>query len=468
MLGHRISLLRELTDPFSGRFYFAKITVIFDTISWYASYSYSFAKGIFLGRMGGYMAKNCPGCGAPMEYDPGFDALVCGSCGNIIDPKSLPDAKEFYLNYDEDETTALEDTLEEEELTGETYDCHIYTCSQCGGEVIVSGTEVSTKCVYCGSTAVVFNRIAKERRPDYILPFKVSKEEAVANVKKQLKAGFFVPRYFKVTEPSVVRGIYVPYFLYEGWFKDTQRFMVGHETRIYDGECEFIDLPVEACKNLADQTTMQLEPFHLNEKVEFDSSYLMGFYSNIQDLDLKHAKGNATMKARAFFDEEVLRQIRSGTVRKIKRVTSVPKSEFARSSYALLPVWFVSIEKKGTPYTFLINGQTGKVVGTVPWNRLLAALMIGVSFLALASFSTFFFIKSGILPAAMGYTESVARASRKTGGYEEIYGGLAVISAALGLMGYGFARFKKVLDNLNLSRSVVTFIFSKKRQGDAK
>ena len=91
-----------------------------------------------------------------------------------------------------------------------------------------------------------------------------------------------------------------------------------------------------------------------------------------------------------------------------------------------------------------------------------------MSFLALASFATFFFIKSGILPAAMGYTERVSRVSRKAGGYEEVYGGLAVISAALGLMGYGFARFKKVLDNLNLSRSVVTFIFSKKRQGDAK
>ena len=43
------------------------------------------------------MAKNCPGCGAPLEYDPGFDALVCGSCGNIVDPKSLPDAQDFYL-----------------------------------------------------------------------------------------------------------------------------------------------------------------------------------------------------------------------------------------------------------------------------------------------------------------------------------------------------------------------------------
>ena len=72
------------------------------------------------------MAKNCPGCGAPLEYDPGFDALVCGTCGNIVDPKSLPDADDFYINLDSGEPVDLEDTLEEEELSGETYDCHIY------------------------------------------------------------------------------------------------------------------------------------------------------------------------------------------------------------------------------------------------------------------------------------------------------------------------------------------------------
>ena len=45
---------------------------------------------------------------------------------------------------------------------------------------------------------------------------------------------------------------------------------------------------------------------------------------------------------------------------------------------------------------------------------------------------------------------------------------IGVLSAAAGLFGYGVASFKKVVRNLNLSRSVVTFIFSKKRQGDVK
>ena len=416
------------------------------------------------------MAKNCPGCGAPLEYDPGFDALVCGTCGNIVDPKSLPDADDFYINLDSGEPVDLEDTLEEEELSGETYDCHIYTCSQCGGEVIVSGTEASTKCMYCGSTAVVFNRIAQERRPDYIVPFKITKEEALANVKKKLMSGLFVPRFFKKAEPTVIRGIYVPYFLFDGWYTDTQRFEVGNTTKIVDGECDFEDLPVEACKSLADQTSAQLDPFYLNEKVPFETSYLMGFYSNVQDLELRAAKGSAQGKARSMFDAEILRQLHS--MRSTKRVTSVPKSELKYTSYAMLPVWFISVEKKGTPYTFLVNGQTGKVVGTVPWNRVLAGIMLATFFIAMAGLATWFFIQSGILPAALGLESKVgskyASSRRDPVDTYEILGGMSIISAAGGLFWYGFGKFKKVVTNLNLSRSVVTFIFSKKRQGEAK
>ena len=418
------------------------------------------------------MAKNCPGCGAPLTYDPGFDALVCSTCGNIVDPKTLPDANDFYINYDENEPVDLEETLEEEELSGETYDCHIYTCSQCGGEIIVSGTEASTKCIYCGSTAVVFNRIAKEHRPDYIVPFRIPKEKAVANVKRKLQTGFFVPRFFKKAEPTVVRGIYVPYFLYEGWYKDTQRFQIGNEAKIFDGACDFVDLPVEACKALADQTSAQLDPFHLSEKKEFDTSYLMGFYSNVQDLELRAAKAQAQSRARAIFDAEAFRHVQDGRVREAKRVTSVPTSDLKYSSYALLPVWFITIEKNGTPHTFLVNGQTGKVVGTVPWNRFLAVSMIVGFFVAMAGLSTWFFIKSGILPAALGIRTSVNRTSfagmRNYFDTSEIMGGISLVTGAAGLFWYGFSKYKKVVTNLNLSRSVVTFIFSKKRQGDIK
>ena len=405
-----------------------------------------------------------------MVYDPGFDSLVCETCGNIIDPQTLPDADDFYLNNGE-EPESLENLVEEEELTGEMYDCHIYKCSQCGGEVIVSGTEASTHCMYCGSTAVVFNRIAQERRPDYIVPFKVTKEEAVDKVLKQLRSGIFVPKFFKTAQPSVVRGIYIPYFLYDGNITDTQRFSIGKTVYIYDGECGFEDLPVEACKVLSDRTSAMLDPYDLREKVDFDTAYLMGFYSNVQDLEPRAGKNIAEMKARAFLTramDELTPQPPFFAKRNI--ISSVPKPKLGLTSTALLPAWFITIDKNGTPYTFLVNGQTGKVVGTVPWNRFLAGVMIAVIFLTLAALSSLILFKTGLASKIIHFEKEWFTKSKDGNGpaYAIATFCFFVGSGTLTLLGIGFSKFKHILDKLNLSRSIVTFIFSKKRQGDAK
>ena len=207
----------------------------------------------------------------------------------------------------------------------------------------------------------------------------------------------------------------------------------------------------------------------MREKVDFDTSYLMGFYSNIADLDARGARGAALHNARIVFDWEMMQQPPT-SIRK-KRVSSVPKSEMRRTSQALLPVWFITLDKDGTPYTFLVNGQTGKVVGTVPWNRVLAGAIITTIFAVLATLITIFFFKEGFYKEIVD-KEIFLFTHTKRGGenylYAEIGIGFLAGSGALGVLGLGFSKFKHVLDNLNRTKSVVTFIFSKKRQGDAK
>ena len=407
------------------------------------------------------MAKNCPGCGAPMEYDPGFDSLVCSSCGNIIDPKTLPDADDFYHNdeNDEDAPVRREDTL------SEMYDCHIYTCSQCGGEVIVSGTEISTRCVYCGATAVVFSRIAKANRPDAIVPFAVTKEEAIENVSKRLLSGAFVPKAYKNISPECVRGIYIPYFTYDGTITDTQRHTLGlmERTYVFDGSAEFSDLLVESCQTLNDRMTALLEPYSLRDAVDFDSSYLMGFYSNVQDITPRKARGIADLKARTLFQGKMKQQSPRSF---IKQVSSTPQVKLKRTGYVLLPAWFITIDANGTPYTFLVNGQTGKVVGTAPWNKLqLFAAMIGSSLAVCALLFTLY---------ATVINSWISRLSEKEAweiAYETsvpqlLLSILMIVSILVFL--FSVHRMQRLFNKLKRTGSVATFIFSKKRQGGAK
>jgi DNA-directed RNA polymerase subunit RPC12/RpoP len=115
------------------------------------------------------------------------------------------------------------------EAAGEVYgdkedkslmDCYVYSCSECGGEIIVNGTEASTTCVYCGNPNVVFSRISKQKRPEYVMPFSITKERAIELVHKKIDHGIFIPRAIKKFTPDCVRGIYIPYWIVNAKFTD--------------------------------------------------------------------------------------------------------------------------------------------------------------------------------------------------------------------------------------------------------
>ncbi|GEM_PF-524476 len=414
------------------------------------------------------MAKSCPGCGAPMEYDPGFDSLVCTVCGNIIDPKTLPDADSFYYdNPDADETPEdIKDTLSEfEELTGEMYDRHVYKCSQCAGEVLVSGTEISTRCIYCGSTSVVFSRISKENRPDMIVPFSVTKEEAINTVKKNILSGAFMPRGFKKIDPELVRGIYIPYFTYNGAISDTQQHRIGvtEKSYVFDGSAEFENLLVECCNALDDRSTALLEPYNVKAAVEFDTSYLMGFYSNIQDVTPKKAQGMAELKAKTIFNSQMRQLTKDSSA---KTVSSNPKLEMHRTGYVLLPAWFITINAKGTPYTFLVNGQSGRCTGTAPWSK---AKVYGTILAATAVLWTILFT----LLAQFEYPH-IEKITDFNVADELIYSGkmqlaAGVIGVAAGIiLTIAIKKFLRLIPKLKRTGSVSTHIFARRRQGGVK
>ena len=413
------------------------------------------------------MAKNCPGCGGTMEYDPGFDALVCGSCGNIIDPKTLPDADSFYNGEeDSDSPTDIADTLSEfEELTGEMYDRQVYKCSQCAGEVLVSGTEISTRCIYCGSTSVVFSRIAKENRPDRIVPFSVTKEEAIETVKKNILSGAFMPRGFKKIDPELVRGIYIPYFTYDGAITDTQQHVIGitEGSYVFDGSAEFENLLVECCSALDDRSTALLEPYNIKASVEFDTSYLMGFYSNIQDVDPKAAKHTAELKAKTIFNSQ-MRQLTKNSG--AKTVSSHPKLEMYRTGYILLPAWFITINAKGTPYTFLVNGQSGRCTGTAPWSKVKVFGTITAATVVLWTILITLLTKVES-PHIDKITDfKVANDMIYSGRLQIIAGILAVVATII--MVIAIKKFMRLIPKLKRTGSVSTRIFAGRRQGGIK
>ena len=55
-----------------------------------------------------------------------------------------------------------------------------YSCPSCGAELICDESTAATACPYCGNPSIVPGQFSGSLKPDFVLPFKLSKEDAVA------------------------------------------------------------------------------------------------------------------------------------------------------------------------------------------------------------------------------------------------------------------------------------------------
>ena len=71
-----------------------------------------------------------------------------------------------------------------------------YSCPSCGAELICDENTAATSCPYCGNPTVVPGQFSGQLRPDFIIPFKLSKEDAVKALKDHYKGKILLPKSF--------------------------------------------------------------------------------------------------------------------------------------------------------------------------------------------------------------------------------------------------------------------------------
>ncbi len=287
------------------------------------------------------MICKCPSCNGALEYDPAEGKMKCGHCGNV------------YFMWE----------LDENEVEPEFMECKVYTCSTCGAELSVSDREVSTYCAYCGQPTIVYNRVDKTQKPKYIIPFKITKEEAETAIREKFDKGLFVPSKIKNFESERVIGIYLPYFLYDVYYVDKLSVIVNKYNHFIEADCDFMQVCHECSTTVNDELAQDLEPYDLTKLEDFNPIYLSGFYADKSDVLPEMLSDNIFYKCKKMFENELKNRFHD---REANLYGSNPKYEIKRVEYAFLPVWFMTFQYKNKPYTMMVNGQTGKVVGTIP------------------------------------------------------------------------------------------------------
>lgn len=397
------------------------------------------------------MATLCSNCGGALVYSPTSHKMSCKMCGSTFKPEEVVALGKELLVEDNGKTLA--------EVHGtrnpKDYKVHIYTCSHCGGDVVVNGSEASTVCVYCGNPTVVFSRVANERRPDGIVPFSIGKEEAEKLIRSHLNRGAFIPNKIKKQSLDNIRGIYVPYWIVNCDFYDSVVIKgdvkSGKHTRTTyfarAGRSRFELLPCDASLNLNDNMAKRLEPYYYDDVKDFDEDYLGGFYSDTSDMSPSDLRAAVLRRCDDMFCEEAIKNIRAQNLAVEKTRPYVNIDEDA--IYLMLPVWFYTFMYNGKPNTVLVNGQTGKTVGTLPINKgKLAALTIPL-FLLLAAIVLYPVIRLSLEDIVAYFPIMVS------------------FSTVFGVSMYTIAgrKIRRIINNIKDSQSSSTFLYVRKRQG---
>jgi len=359
------------------------------------------------------VSYKCPNCGAPLSYLPGADKVTCEYCGTELEIKALEElfAKEQERAVKAQE--AKEAKWEKENAAGEWSEEELdylktLKCSTCGAELVCDENTMATECCYCGNPTMVPSRFSGMLKPDYVIPFKKKKEEAVAALKEFYKGKYLLPSAFTANNRvEAIQPMYVPYWLFDSDVVATASFKAENdlvidtpdaivtETSVYDvqreGLMNFARIPVDGSKKMDDTWMESIEPYDYSEMVPFSSAYLTGYLADRYDVTSDECAERVDERIRATAAQVMEGQI-DGYMRHQMEDISVLK-ENGTVSYALAPVWILTTRYKDKPYTFLMNGQTGKVVGELPVDSTKAVTYPGAVFLILLPI-LYFVVKS--------------------------------------------------------------------------
>ena len=320
----------------------------------------------------------CPNCGGSMHYDAALGKLKCDYCDSVFSVEEVKKAFAEKNQKGEEQGAKRAQSAEKEDWGGNVRTFH---CPNCGAELVTDETTVSMTCPYCGNPAVLAGKFADVRKPDYVIPFRIQKEQAVEKLKQYYRNKKLLPGSFaRDNQVKKIQGVYVPYWLFsgsvyadvafEGTNSETHRegdFEVTR-TRHYDvrraGTVAFSRIPADGSTRMADDLMDSVEPYDYGKLCPFAYEYLPGYAADKYDVEAKDCEARADMRAANTAVEAMRSTVTGyGAVAERGRRTTVHRE---KTEYAMMPVWMLHTKWNGKDFCFAMNGETGKMTGNLP------------------------------------------------------------------------------------------------------
>jgi len=344
----------------------------------------------------------CPNCGGAVKFDSSSQSMKCPFCDTEFEiaaleeyQKQLRGAEKDKANWDEEN---VPQTWEQDELE----DLSTGSCPSCGAELLGDKNTAAMVCPNCGNSQIVLKRLTGLLKPDYLIPFKLDKKAAVEALKNFYKGKRLLPECFKdENRIDSIQGVYLPFWLFDAnarghvcykasktktWSDSSYRYTkTDFYSVVRDGNIRFEKIPVDGSERMDDSYMDAIEPFDYNQLKDFQTAFLSGYLTEKYDVDAEKSKERAVTRMKSTVETEFSKSVTGYA--SVRPESSVVNVEDGKVSYSLFPVWILNTKYNKENYLFLMNGQTGRLVGRLPadpgksWKyRLLFTGILGVVF----------------------------------------------------------------------------------------
>ncbi len=320
----------------------------------------------------------CEQCGAKLKFSVTEGELKCSYCSHI---NIIQRAFENIVEKDYNKAIEMLKNISKKPL-----EVSSIKCQSCAAVFDMSEDIHASECPYCDSAIVNETELYRPIKPQGLLPFKVTKEDARGIFKEWLKDRWFAPNDLKRYSGanSKLEGIYIPYWTYDS---DTYNRYSGRRgdnyyvnesyNTIIDGKSQirtkrvkkvrwksvhgnlnksFDDVLVMATSSLKHK----LLNWDLKNVVDYNESYLSGYESEVYSIELDKGLTYAKNIMQNAIRSDIKRQI-GGDEQEINSLDSQYSN--ITFKHLLLPVYASAFKFKGKIYSYVINGRNGEING---------------------------------------------------------------------------------------------------------
>ena len=380
----------------------------------------------------------CENCGASLTFSPGEQVLKCPYCGHVqqISPGAAKaparstregadgdrellkePATGRALQWDagrkapELREIPLENGLRLDAGSDLTVEVRTLSCPNCGAKFEL-GQGHAAVCPFCATPVVTDTGATRLLKPQGVVPFVVTEDQARAALEDWLGRLWFAPSGLiaYARKGRKMAGVYSPFWTFDA---DTASEYLGQRgdyyyetvyvTETVNGQTRrvprqirktrwravqgrvrraFNDVLVLASSALPRRFTDALTPWDLSHLRPYHPQYLAGLEAEGYTIPLQSGHDIARQEMAGVIAMDIRRDI-GGDEQRIDRAPTAYSAETFK--HILLPIWSAAYKYNGKSYRFVVNGQSGRVQGERPWSiwKIAGAVIAGLVLLAL-------------------------------------------------------------------------------------